>query len=112
MCGINGFNFINKPILKQMNDSINHRGPNAEGSFFDKNISNQAKMIVCSAPGTKEKEIPSAKREKQKLADKEILQLAKICLMIEKHYGCPQDIEWAYAGKKIYIVQSRPITTL
>ena len=80
--------------------------------IFDKNISNQAKMIICNAPGTKEKEIPSAKREKQKLADKEILQLAKICLMIEKHYGCPQDIEWAYAGKKIYIVQSRPITTL
>ena len=39
MCGINGFNFINKPILKQMNDSISHRGPDAEGSFFDKNIS-------------------------------------------------------------------------
>ena len=39
MCGINGFNFINKPLLKQMNYSIAHRGPDAEGSFFDKNIS-------------------------------------------------------------------------
>lgn len=39
MCGINGFNFLDKKILKQMNDSLKHRGPNAEGFFFDKNLS-------------------------------------------------------------------------
>eukprot|EP01124_Arcella_intermedia_P009335 TRINITY_DN1608_c0_g2_i2.p1 TRINITY_DN1608_c0_g2~~TRINITY_DN1608_c0_g2_i2.p1 ORF type:complete len:650 (-),score=165.01 TRINITY_DN1608_c0_g2_i2:32-1855(-) len=31
---------------------------------------------------------------------------------IEKHYGAPQDIEWCVVGEKIYIVQSRPITSL
>jgi len=31
---------------------------------------------------------------------------------IEEHYGIPQDIEWALEGGKLYIVQSRPITTL
>jgi asparagine synthase (glutamine-hydrolysing) len=35
MCGINGFNFINKKILTQMNDSISHRGPDASGEFSD-----------------------------------------------------------------------------
>ena len=35
MCGINGFNFINKPVLKRMNDSLSHRGPDASGEFFD-----------------------------------------------------------------------------
>jgi len=39
MCGINGFNFVNKKILKQMNDSLRHRGPDAEGSYFDDGIS-------------------------------------------------------------------------
>ncbi len=35
MCGINGFNFIDKPILKKMNNSIIHRGPDAGGEFFN-----------------------------------------------------------------------------
>ncbi|MCK5511044.1 hypothetical protein KAI65_05930 [Candidatus Parcubacteria bacterium] len=39
-------------------------------------------------------------------------ELAKICLKIEKHYKKPQDIEWAFKGGRLYIVQSRPITTL
>jgi len=56
--------------------------------------------------------VPKAKQEKQKLSDKLIVNLAKICSNIEKHYNKPQDIEWALAKGKFYIVQSRPITTL
>jgi len=36
MCGINGFNFIEKKILKEMNNSLKHRGPDAEGIYEDK----------------------------------------------------------------------------
>ncbi|MFA4960751.1 MAG: asparagine synthase (glutamine-hydrolyzing) [Candidatus Pacearchaeota archaeon] len=39
MCGINGFNFKNAKILKKMNQVLVHRGPDSEGTFFDKNIS-------------------------------------------------------------------------
>jgi pyruvate,water dikinase len=49
---------------------------------------------------------------KQKLIGKQIVELAKICKNIEKHYKVPEDIEWALAGGKFYITQSRPITTL
>jgi len=49
---------------------------------------------------------------KQKLTGKQIIELAKICINIEKHYKFPCDIEWAYEGGKFYITQSRPITTL
>jgi asparagine synthase (glutamine-hydrolysing) len=35
MCGINGFNFVDKKILKGMNDSLKHRGPDGKGEFFD-----------------------------------------------------------------------------
>jgi pyruvate,water dikinase len=31
---------------------------------------------------------------------------------LEKELGGPQDIEWAVAGRRLYILQSRPITTL
>jgi pyruvate,water dikinase len=46
------------------------------------------------------------------LSDKEVLEIAKLGLQDEKHYGSPQDTEWAIEGKRNYIVQSRPITTL
>lgn len=48
----------------------------------------------------------------QKLSDKQIIELAKICQEIERHYDKPQDIEWVFEKGKFYIVQSRPITTL
>ena len=35
MCGINGFNFIDKSVLKKMNSSLTHRGPDAGGDFYD-----------------------------------------------------------------------------
>jgi pyruvate,water dikinase len=51
-------------------------------------------------------------KKKQKLKDEFIVELAKLGEKIEKHYKRPQDIEWAYADKKLFIVQSRPVTTL
>lgn len=80
--------------------------------IIDKNISEQRVMIVKSNHGNKEAIVPKTKRLKQKLADKEIIKLAKICIDIENHYKKPQDIEWAFEKKKFYIIQSRPITTL
>ncbi|WP_297092766.1 phosphoenolpyruvate synthase [Thermococcus sp.] len=52
--------------------------------------------------------------EKQVLTEEQIIEVAKIGAKIEEHYGWPQDIEWAYDADdgKLYIVQSRPITTL
>ena len=32
--------------------------------------------------------------------------------MCAEHFGCPQDIEWAIEGDQLYLLQSRPITTL
>jgi len=49
---------------------------------------------------------------KQKITDEDIIFLAKIGLTLEKHYDFPQDVEWAKQGGKIYIVQTRPITTI
>jgi pyruvate,water dikinase len=48
---------------------------------------------------------------KQKITDEDILFLAKIGKTLEGHYDFPQDVEWAKEGGKIYIVQTRPITT-
>jgi pyruvate, water dikinase len=46
------------------------------------------------------------------LSDDEVVGLARLGLEVEAHYGRPQDVEWAIAGGRTYLVQSRPITTL
>ena len=46
-----------------------------------------------------------------KLSDQEILKVAMLVCDIENHYYFPQDIEWAIQKNRVYIVQSRPITT-
>jgi pyruvate, water dikinase len=47
------------------------------------------------------------------LTDDEILDLARLGLRGEAHYGAPQDMEWCFDHNgEIYVVQSRPITTL
>ena len=51
-------------------------------------------------------------KKKQKLTNKQIVELAEIGAKIEEHYGTPQDIEYGVEKGKILIVQSRPVTTL
>jgi len=41
-----------------------------------------------------------------------VSELSKLGSQLEKEFGYPQDIEWAIAGNKVYVLQSRPITTL
>jgi pyruvate, water dikinase len=56
--------------------------------------------------------LTKAEQAKQKITDEDIITLAKIGLILEKHYDHPQDVEWAKEGGNIYIVQTRPVTTI
>jgi rifampicin phosphotransferase len=38
--------------------------------------------------------------------------LVRLAVAIEQHFGCPQDVEWAWASARPYILQARPITAL
>jgi pyruvate,water dikinase len=69
-------------------------------------------LYRSSKNGNEWKGISKLKAEKQALSNKQILELSELILRIEKHYGFPCDIEWAFAKSKFYIVQNRPITTL
>ena len=46
------------------------------------------------------------------LSEAEVLELARLALRVEDHYHTPQDTEWAIENGTVYLVQSRPITTL
>ncbi|MBA1228442.1 phosphoenolpyruvate synthase [Pseudomonas viridiflava] len=57
-------------------------------------------------------DVEPADRARFCLTDAEVSELAKQAMIIEKHYKCPMDIEWAKDGDdgKLYIVQARPET--
>ena len=81
--------------------------------IIDTNIVHQERGIFQKAGGGNEwQSIEEARGSTQKLSNEQILELAALIIKIENHYGFPCDIEWAYAGGKFYITQSRPITTL
>lgn len=49
---------------------------------------------------------------KQKISDERIIALAKLAKKLESHYVFPQDAEWAIEKEKVYLVQTRPVTTV
>ena len=48
----------------------------------------------------------------QKLSDDDIFELVKLGKKLEEHYHFPQDIEWAKENNRLFIVQTRPVTTI
>lgn len=82
-------------------------------SIIVKNLGRKTKKLVYSKEiGLKEVAVKRQEQLRFSLNDEEILILSKWAMIIEKHYGRPQDIEWAKDGKtgQLFIVQSRPET--
>jgi pyruvate,water dikinase len=80
--------------------------------ILEERVSKKTTMTIRKGKKTIEKEVPPELQEKKVLSNDEIMRLVDFAILIEEHYGKPQDVEWAIEKNKIYIVQSRPITTL
>ena len=61
---------------------------------------------------TVEREVPEDRREARVLDEEELGRLLELGERVEDHYETPQDVEWAIAEGDVYMLQSRPITTL
>lgn len=82
------------------------------GNIIEVNIGSKETQIIYGDKETVEVSVNSDKRKTRALNDREILELMKCGLEIEKHYGMPMDIEWAIKNDIVYILQARAITTL
>ena len=70
---------------------------------------------IIRDPGTgknKKKTLTEEEGKKQKVSDKNLKILGELGNKIEEHYGIAQDIEFAIENEKVFIVQSRPVTTM
>ena len=61
---------------------------------------------------TIEEDVPEDKRDARVLTDEEIVSLVELGEIVEDHYDSPQDVEWAIYEGDVYMLQSRPITTI
>ncbi|MGQ3412011.1 phosphoenolpyruvate synthase [Natrinema sp. LN54] len=61
---------------------------------------------------TVEREVPEDKRTQRVVSGDEIDALMDLGERVEDHYGEPQDVEWAIVDGEVYMLQSRPITTI
>jgi pyruvate,water dikinase len=85
-----------------------------DGKLIDKKIGLKELMRVrdLATDKTEEIPVPREKKGKQILTEEEIAKLAHYGVILENHYGKPQDIEFAIERNRIYIVQTRAITTI
>ncbi|ATZ61065.2 MAG: phosphoenolpyruvate synthase [Methanosarcinales archaeon Met12] len=58
------------------------------------------------------KQVPTGLVDKAVLRDDEVMKLSELGELVETHYDYPQDVEWAIKDDKIYMLQSRPVTTI
>ncbi|OYD09961.1 phosphoenolpyruvate synthase [Paludifilum halophilum] len=84
-----------------------------EGTIVEKTVAPKKVAIEpLQAGGTEKREIEPDRQNEQTLTDGQILQLERMGRKIESYFECPQDIEWCLVDDTLFIVQSRPITTL
>ncbi|MFB6194498.1 MAG: phosphoenolpyruvate synthase, partial [Halobaculum sp.] len=83
------------------------------GEIETVSVADKKTLMERDANGeTVEREVAEERRREQVLTDGEIADLLALGRTVEDHYGDPQDVEWAIRDGEVYMLQSRPITTI
>jgi rifampicin phosphotransferase len=84
----------------------------ATGAIRQMETAEKAVMTASASTGTEERAVAVDRRRAQVLDASQVGRLTTLAGAVEASFGVPQDIEWCLAGDELWIVQSRPITTL
>jgi len=93
-------------VVSRVTDEIIARTISCKEIYYSVDLASQTSIRT---------ELPPERQNIQSLLDEEVIELAKLGKLIEKHYGRPMDVEWAVdktvpAGGNIFILQARPET--
>lgn len=80
--------------------------------IVDRRLGAKDILICYGTTGVEEIETSPEQKNRFCLSDKQVLEICAMGQKVEQHYGSPQDMEWAISDSKLYLLQSRPITTL
>lgn len=90
----------------------------ATRNVLSRKIAHQKTMLVKNIDAKEGEELNIWKavddllQEQPKVNEDDLLELVRIATLLENHYGCQQDIEWAKERGAIRILQTRPVTTV
>ncbi len=82
------------------------------GKVIEHHLADKQVITVREGAGTVNHSMPEEKRRALTLNMEEVAALADLGARAQQFFGSPQDLEWAIKGARIYLVQSRPITSL
>jgi pyruvate,water dikinase len=84
-----------------------------DGTVARKDVFEKHVRIVAAAGGTEREDVPADLANAPALTDEQIGQVGRTVAEVERHYGCPIDVEFAYdAHGRFHLLQARPITTV
>jgi pyruvate,water dikinase len=86
-----------------------------DGTILDRTIAAKTiehRMDPEAPEGVSARTVNGAQARLPALADADAVAVARLAEAAERHFGAPQDIEWALADGRVHLLQSRPITTL
>ena len=90
-----------------------HYVTSRELKIIEKKIADKKIALFRNSSGKTEiVKLTEERSNQQVLTDYEIKKLSGYALKLEEHYNLPQDIEFAISANEIFIVQTRPVTTL
>ncbi|MFK7823302.1 MAG: PEP/pyruvate-binding domain-containing protein [Oligoflexales bacterium] len=66
----------------------------------------------CDLGGIEKVLLSDESRQAPSIDDEQIREVCDLCIKLEQDFGVPQDCEWVYENKQLFLVQTRPITNL
>jgi pyruvate,water dikinase len=98
--------YVHKPMLAAGKFPIVRR------SLGSKMVKLQFETQSGTGRSVRQVDVPDEERHRFSLSDQDVIELARIAVRIEQHYGRPMDIEWGKDGSdgRLYVLQARPET--
>jgi len=103
---------LGEAVVSGIVDADNYRLSRDTGELVELRLGAKAIEIRPTSEGTETVDVDPEHRERRALDDGQLAALVELGERVEAHYGAPQDIEWCFESGELFLVQTRPITTL
>jgi pyruvate,water dikinase len=82
------------------------------GTIINHHSARRDMAVTADGESTRLEKLSGEKQKAPPLSDHEVAEVFRLALEVEEIFGSPQDVEWTFLGEELYILQSRPITTV
>jgi phosphoenolpyruvate synthase/pyruvate phosphate dikinase len=84
-----------------------------EGAVIDRRLGSKYQKVVTTTLDARVRRVDTSELERSSftLEDESVIAVAEVTLRLEADLGYPVDVEWAFVGDQLHVLQARPITT-